>query len=63
MLFDSVFTWVVLVPLAWALIHATALPLQTVFLLVNAAELIKFTLGLILIRRGIWVRNIVADKF
>ena len=62
MLFDSVFTWVVLVPIAWLLIHKTALPLPAVFLLVNSAELIKLATGLILIRRGVWVRNIVADK-
>ena len=62
MLSDSAFTWVISVPIAWVLIHVTALPLVETYICVNLAELIKMTIGIILIRRGIWVRNIISDE-
>ena len=62
MAFDSVFTWVVAVPIAWTLIHLTGLGLLQVYFMVNAAEIIKLTIGLVLLRRGVWVNNIVAGK-
>ena len=62
MLFDSVFTWVVSVPIAWTLIHRTTLGLLPVFLLVNLADFIKIVIGMILLRRGVWLQNLVADK-
>ena len=62
MAFDSVFTWVVAVPIAWTLIHLTSLGLLQVNAAVNAAELIKLCIGLFLLHKGVWVNNIVADK-
>jgi len=62
MLFDSVFQWVVLVPLAWSLIHRTALPLLSVYIAVSAAEIIKVSIGMVLVKKGIWLRNIVNEQ-
>ena len=62
MLFDSVFTWVVLVPLAWVLIHRTGLPMLSVYALVNASEILKTAIGLVLVKKGIWVQNIVSTQ-
>lgn len=62
MLFDSVFCWVVAVPIAWCLIHLTQLPLLTVYICVSLADIIKAVIGGILIRKGIWVNNIVANE-
>ncbi|MBO6039687.1 MAG: MATE family efflux transporter, partial [Oscillospiraceae bacterium] len=62
MAFDSVFTWVVSVPIAWGLIHYTGWGLLQVNAAVQAADLIKLGLGLWLLHRGVWVNNIVADK-
>lgn len=62
MAFDSVFTWVAAVPIAWSLIHFTDWGLLRVNFTVNAAELIKLTIGLILLGKGVWVNNIVAGK-
>ena len=61
MAFDSGFTWAVSVPLAFALIHYTALGLLWVYLLVMLADLIKLAVGLILVHKGIWVRNLVKS--
>lgn len=60
-LFDSVFSWIVYVPLAWCLIHLTALPLLPVFTIVMSMNVIKASLGIILVKKGIWIRNIVTD--
>lgn len=62
MLSDSVFTWVVSVPIAWVLIHKTGMPLVGAYLCVNLADLIKMAIGITLLRRGIWVRNIVTGE-
>ena len=62
MLFDSVFTWAVSVPIAWTLIHWTDLGLLPVFTFVNLADFIKLVIGLVLLHRGVWLQNLVADK-
>lgn len=62
MLSDSVFTWAVSVSAAWVLIHKTGLPLVEAYLFVNLADLIKMAIGIVLLRRGIWVRNIVTGE-
>jgi len=62
MAFDSLFTWVAAVPLAWGLIHFTDWSLLPVYAAVNGADLIKLAIGLYLLHKGVWVNNIVADK-
>ena len=58
-LFDSCFTWVVSVPMAFFLTRYTALPIVSIFFVCSALDFIKCVLGFILIKKGIWVRNIV----
>lgn len=60
-LFDSVFTWVVSVSLAFILCRFTALPVLTVYLLVQCADIIKVCVGYVLVRKGIWVTNLVTQ--
>lgn len=60
-LFDSVFSWVFTVPFAFVLCHATNLPIFSVYAMVQAVDLIKVAVGYFLIRRGIWISNIVAE--
>jgi len=59
-LFDSCFILGVNVPLAYCLGHFSGLPFLAVFALMPLATLIKATASLILIRKGIWVRNIIS---
>ena len=59
-LFDCVFSWVFYVPLAYCLIHFTALPLVAVVTCVMSMNIIKATLGIILVRKGVWIRKIVS---
>lgn len=58
-LFDSCFSWVVSVPAAFCLSHFTALPIVTVYFLVNALDFIKCVIGIALMKKGVWVKNIV----
>ena len=58
--FDSVFMCVVSVPLAFYLTRFTALDVIVIFAIVNAADLIKCTIGYILVRKNVWMRNIVT---
>ena len=57
-LFDSCFVWVISIPAAWLLVHLTSLPFLTVFICVNLFDLIKCAIGLIMVKKGIWVNNL-----
>lgn len=59
-LFDSVFTWVCCVPVALLLVNFTALPILTIYAIVQALDFIKVTIGYILIKKGVWISNIVS---
>ena len=61
-LFDSVYVWVFLIPLCWALQTFTALPIIPIFLICQFADIGKGIIGLILIRKGVWIQNIVAKE-
>ena len=58
-LFDSVFSWVVTVPVALALCMCTSLSIFVVFAIVQSLDLIKVAVGYVLIRKGVWISNIV----
>ena len=60
-LFDSVFSWVFTVPLAFVLCRLTELPILAVYTIVNAADIIKVVIGYIMIRKGIWISSIVDN--
>lgn len=57
--FDSVFSWVVSVPMAFALCRLTNLPILLVYAMVQSLDIIKVAVGYVLIRRGIWISNVV----
>ena len=61
-LFDSVFMWVVSVPIAWALSRYTDLHVIWVFAIVQAADWIKCVIGVVLVRKGAWMHNIVRHS-
>ena len=60
-LFDSGYTFVVTFMSALLLTRLTSLPILTIYLLVQCVDIPKATLGLVLVRKGIWVHNIVSD--
>lgn len=60
-LFDSVFTWVISYTSAYALVTYTLLPIVWVIVLVQAMDLIKCILGFVLLKKGVWIHNIVLE--
>ena len=61
-LFDSCFTWGLNVSLAWVLGYYTQVPIVLFYFAVQALELVKCVIGFIMVKKGVWIRNIVADK-
>ena len=60
--FDSVFSWVVSVPVAYILCFHTELPIVTIYVIVQACDMIKVVIGLILIKKGVWITNLVENE-
>ncbi len=59
-LFDSGFSWVVGIPFAYSLVHFTGLPILTIYTMYLSLDIIKATVGFILLKKGIWMQNIVS---
>lgn len=60
-LFDSVYTWVLVIPFAYVLAHFTTLTITTVFFLVSFTEIIKVVIGFFMVKSNVWLQNLV-DK-
>lgn len=58
-LFDSVFTWVVVVPTAFILAHYTGLGIVSVYFFVQATELIKVVIGFYMVKSNVWLVQMV----
>ncbi len=61
-LFDSVFLWVVSIPLAYLLTRHTGLNIIPIYFLCQIVEIIKCIIGYILVNKGVWLNNIVANN-
>ena len=61
-LFDSACTWGICVPCALILARFTSLPILPLYCIVQSLELIKCIVGYIMIKKGLWIRNIIDDK-
>ncbi len=61
-LFDSVYTWVLVIPCATILAKYTGLGIILVFILVQSLEIIKAIIGFFMVKSGIWLQNIVEEE-
>ena len=59
-LFDSVFMWVIAIPVARILADFTTMGIKLLFLICHGLESIKAVLGLWLVGRKTWVRQLVS---
>ena len=59
-LFDSVYSWAIHIPFALFLVYGTSLDIMLLFPLCQAAEVVKSAIGLFLVKKGVWIRNIVS---
>jgi len=61
-LFDSVYTWVIVIPVATVLAKYTTLDIALVFFLVQSLEFVKAIIGFFMVKSGVWLQNIVEVK-
>ena len=61
-LFDSVFLWAVSVPSAFLFSRYTVFPVLLLYLCVQLIDLIKVAIGFVLVKKGVWLQNIVAHE-
>lgn len=61
-LFDCVYMWSIVMPIAFLLAHLTSLPILPLFLLTQGAEVAKCIFGMILLRRTNWAKRLVSNE-
>lgn len=61
-LFDSVFLWCVSIPVAYVLSRFTQLPIVPLYLFCQLIDIIKCIIGFILVKKGVWIHNIVKQE-
>lgn len=57
-LFDSLYIWVVRIPLAFILAYFTGLSIIWLYLLINVTDLLKTFMGYYLVDKGIWLKQL-----
>ena len=57
--FDSLFTWVIMVPCAFLLSKYSSFGIVTVFFLTSATEFIKNAVGVIMVKSNTWLNKLV----
>lgn len=60
--FDSVFVWCVSVPIAYILSRYTGMYVVYILAMVQIGDWIKCLIGFILVKKGVWLQNIVAES-
>jgi putative MATE family efflux protein len=60
-LFDSVYTWAILVPYSYVLTYFTTLDMMMLYPVCYSADIIKCILGIIIVKSGYWAQNMVSD--
>ncbi len=62
MLFDSVYTWVVVVPYTYFMVNFTTIGIQALYPLCHLTDLVKALLGIGVVSMGFWARNLVGQE-
>jgi len=61
-LFDSCYLWVLSIPVAKLLAVGTAWPIIVVYAICQYMDLVKAALGAYLLKKGVWINNIVKNQ-
>ena len=57
--FDAVYTWVIMIPLALILAYLTPMDIHPLFIIVTFSEMIKVVVGFFMVRSDSWLKTIV----
>ncbi len=60
--FDGGYTWLLAFPVAYILAYHTSMPIVPLFLCVQLLDTVKSIVGFILIKKGVWINNIVKEE-
>jgi putative MATE family efflux protein len=60
MVFDSLFCWSVQVPVSYALVCLTDLPVLAIYAVILSLVALKCVLGYVLVKRGKWIRTLTV---
>ena len=58
--FDAGFMWMCSIPVAFVLSRYSGLPILVTYILCQSLDLVKCTIGYILVKKGVWLHNIVS---
>ncbi len=61
-LFDSAFMWCVNIPVAFVLSRYTGVPIIPLYLICQLVDIVKCVVGFVLVKKGIWLNNLVNDN-
>lgn len=61
-LFDSVYSWVITVPLAAILCFFTDLSIYIIYIVVQSLDFIKLLVGYVLYKKEIWITNLAEES-
>lgn len=61
-LFDSVYIWVLSIPLAYTLTRFTGLSIVPIYLICQMVDLVKCFIGYVLVKKGVWLQNITVSE-
>lgn len=59
--FDSGYMWVVSVVAAFLLVNFTTIPIVPLFAICQSLNIIKCAVGFVLIKKGVWVKNMLKE--
>ena len=62
LLFDCVYMWTVVLPVAFLLSYGTALDIHWLFIVCQGIEAAKCLLGFIVLKKGNWAKQLVSDE-
>lgn len=60
LLFDSVYMWLIVLPISAALAYMTDIPIYFLFAVCQSTEIFKVIFGSVLLRRGTWLKQLVG---
>ena len=60
-LFDSVYLWVLCFPIAFVISRFTTLSILPFYVIILSLDLVKLVIGAILLKKRIWINNIVSE--
>jgi len=61
-LFDSAYLWVLSIPLARFLSDGTVLPILPIYAICQFIDIIKCVIGFWMLKKGLWINNIVDEQ-